>query len=397
MSTNSMIGIAIDDTTARTIYCHYDGYIENNGELLYKYYKTADKVNALINLGNLSYLDKKIGTKTNFNIPEPGQCLFYGRDRGERGQGPKPMNIDTLRKYYSYNYLFMNNRWYVSCEDTNWVFEPLGDVLAAMDANEDYAYTYEEDVDPNVSGGMNPSQQEIEDFFTGASTEFPRKFRVDASTKIQGGPVDFSKFDDTPTFGPGEVTQLFDDHASELINYAKSKFEPITNQLNQDLKTIVEKYVVDLDAFNESFGFRSTGDEYTRVPSGVIDGIDFLAVDYGSLWCEVAPSDGEEFLDYAGFWAGGPRGGGEFSDSEFELVPYGFYIDNDMPEVINPDYKPFINAWSYLFSRKFVLKQLTLDDVIPTYKALVDAFAAWVDKTYSEYIEATVTVYRDNY
>lgn len=42
----------------------------------------------------------------------------------------------------------------------------------------------DEVVEPEVSGGMNPSQQELEDFFTGASTRIGRKGYVKASDDI---------------------------------------------------------------------------------------------------------------------------------------------------------------------------------------------------------------------
>ena len=38
MSTRSSIGIKYKDGTIKDIYCHYDGYLEYNGQMLYYYY-----------------------------------------------------------------------------------------------------------------------------------------------------------------------------------------------------------------------------------------------------------------------------------------------------------------------------------------------------------------------
>ena len=57
------------------------------------------------------------------------------------------------------------------------VEEPVEEVI-------DEPYEVIDDVEPQVSGGMNPSQQELEDFFTGASTRTRRKGYVRASDDI---------------------------------------------------------------------------------------------------------------------------------------------------------------------------------------------------------------------
>jgi hypothetical protein len=38
----------------------------------------------LIALGDLSSLGETVGTKTDFSNPADGQCVAYGRDRGEK-------------------------------------------------------------------------------------------------------------------------------------------------------------------------------------------------------------------------------------------------------------------------------------------------------------------------
>ena len=85
MSTRSMIGIQQENGKIKAIYCHYDGYPEGVGQTLANYYQTTDKVEALLNLGDLSVLRQELGEKQDFNDYKnhnENWCLAYGRDRG---------------------------------------------------------------------------------------------------------------------------------------------------------------------------------------------------------------------------------------------------------------------------------------------------------------------------
>ena len=92
MSTRSAIGVMHGDV-CKAIYCHSDGYLSYNGQVLLAHYDSV-KANQLVSMGDMSMLGKEIGEKINFddrmtyegdNIAT--QCRFYGRDRGETGIG----------------------------------------------------------------------------------------------------------------------------------------------------------------------------------------------------------------------------------------------------------------------------------------------------------------------
>jgi hypothetical protein len=97
MGTRSMIAIQNPySKDVRAVYCHWDGYLEHNGALLFKHYDTSPKVNNLIALGDLSSLGKQIGEKHPFSphaskedealyehAKDQGYCTYYTRDRGE--------------------------------------------------------------------------------------------------------------------------------------------------------------------------------------------------------------------------------------------------------------------------------------------------------------------------
>jgi hypothetical protein len=84
MGTRSTIAIQNADGTVTGIYCHWDGYLSNNGRILQDHYTDEAKVRELIALGDLSSLDAEIGSKTDFRNAADGQCVAYGRDRGEK-------------------------------------------------------------------------------------------------------------------------------------------------------------------------------------------------------------------------------------------------------------------------------------------------------------------------
>ena len=129
MATRSNIGIVNDDGSVTGIYCHWDGYPENNGKLLLKHYNNSGIVNELMDLGNLSYLDKNLYCEDNnhsFNNPADGVCVAFGRDRGEKNADSKSFtNISEFEKYANrttadYQYLFNNGKWQYRNHNGTW-------------------------------------------------------------------------------------------------------------------------------------------------------------------------------------------------------------------------------------------------------------------------------------
>jgi len=129
MATRSNIGIVNEDGSVTGIYCHWDGYPENNGKLLLKHYNNSGIVNELMDLGNLSYLDKNLYCEDNnhsFNNPADGVCVAYGRDRGEKNADSKSFtNISEFEKYANrttadYQYLFNNGKWQYRNHNGTW-------------------------------------------------------------------------------------------------------------------------------------------------------------------------------------------------------------------------------------------------------------------------------------
>lgn len=121
MATRSTIAILELDGTVKQIYCHWDGYIEHNGKMLKRHYKTPELVKELISHGDLSILAPKInpiGTHS-FDISEECVCVYYGRDYKEPDTEFRVYrDWETFvynRQEEEYNYLFIEEerKWYL--------------------------------------------------------------------------------------------------------------------------------------------------------------------------------------------------------------------------------------------------------------------------------------------
>ena len=146
MGTRSRIGVMHGDNV-KSVYCHWDGYLEHNGEILLKHYDSA-KANQLVALGDLSSLRANIGEKhafSQFELPAEeveafkalteDMCTFYGRDRGEKDTEWKvAVNFETFLEQCDncgaeYYYIMRDGVWY--CGDT-YDSTPLSKKLTAL-------------------------------------------------------------------------------------------------------------------------------------------------------------------------------------------------------------------------------------------------------------------------
>ena len=113
MATRSTIALEFADGTVGQIYCHWDGYLEHNGKILFENYTDPFKLRQLIDLGDLSALGKDIMPEPyrehTFNKPQEGVCVFYGRDRGETGIEARYFNnfehYEKNHQYEEYEYI----------------------------------------------------------------------------------------------------------------------------------------------------------------------------------------------------------------------------------------------------------------------------------------------------
>lgn len=122
MSTRSRIGLVRKDGTILSIYCHNDGYLDaphGVGFKLYKHYQDTKKIEALLELGDISELDEHIapppGVTHRFDGPKvEGVVVAYGQ-KGTKAQISKTVE-DFEKLHEEYNYLFKDGKWFVTPE-----------------------------------------------------------------------------------------------------------------------------------------------------------------------------------------------------------------------------------------------------------------------------------------
>ncbi|MDD4211499.1 MAG: hypothetical protein PHC46_03845 [Clostridia bacterium] len=120
MSTRSLITIENEDGTYRAIYCHCDGYLTHNGAMLIDHYKDRNKVQELLNLGDISVLAPNVNPDPNkphsfdYNERQEGVVVAYHRDRGEENVNAKVVSLDELfeNTWIEFFYVFdLNGEW----------------------------------------------------------------------------------------------------------------------------------------------------------------------------------------------------------------------------------------------------------------------------------------------
>jgi hypothetical protein len=142
MGTRSTIALEFADGTVEQVYCHWDGYLAHNGQILLKHYSNPFILRDLIDMGDISSLGKIIGTQHPFSphfdegskvayeaAQAAGATTFYGRDRGEDGVSAKKFkdyeDYVANHQYEEYDYILRNDNgvavWFVCDHDGAYV------------------------------------------------------------------------------------------------------------------------------------------------------------------------------------------------------------------------------------------------------------------------------------
>ena len=155
MATRSTIALEYADGTVHQVYCHWDGYLEHNGQILQEHYSNPFILRDLIDLGAVSSLRPMIGTKHAFSHFElraeevagyklltENMTTFYARDRGEKLIVHKFNDYEDYlahHQYEEYDYILRSVGgeavWFVADHDGAYV--PL--VSAIMDEQDSIA------------------------------------------------------------------------------------------------------------------------------------------------------------------------------------------------------------------------------------------------------------------
>jgi hypothetical protein len=139
MATRSRIAIKTE-TGYKSVYCHFDGGLWHNGQVLADHFQNPVKAMTLVLLGDLSILNKDIipNGPHDFGKPEMDVCVFYGRDRGEMDVGYKfSPTLDDLEQVAEncgaeYIYIMEDGIWFYA--QTGRTFKELAPAAADFKA-----------------------------------------------------------------------------------------------------------------------------------------------------------------------------------------------------------------------------------------------------------------------
>ena len=112
MSTASTIAAKMNNGKIGIIYCNFDGYIAGVGNILFNHYQDQSKIEKLINLGNVSSIDKNIV-----------DVVAYGRKKNKKRQDAifSGSYSQALRKFgkrfQEYDYFWDGEKWLVNGEE----------------------------------------------------------------------------------------------------------------------------------------------------------------------------------------------------------------------------------------------------------------------------------------
>ncbi len=129
MATRSTIALEYADGTVGQVYCHWDGYLDNNGEILQEHYKDPFKVRELLDYGDMSTLS-----------PVVEHCEFYA-DRGEDCPQRMYKNFEEYTReaqFEEYDYILRRDgKWYVQFYGTDGEYLTLADAFEFQKAREE--------------------------------------------------------------------------------------------------------------------------------------------------------------------------------------------------------------------------------------------------------------------
>ena len=138
MGTRSTIAIEFADASVSQVYCHWDGYLEHNGQMLQECYTNPFTLRELIDLGDFSSLRETV---------EETQEGCYS----ERGEDCSARRYMDVTEYFAecqqeeYDYILRQVEgeavWFVRCYATDGLWVTLGEAKGLIERmNESECY-----------------------------------------------------------------------------------------------------------------------------------------------------------------------------------------------------------------------------------------------------------------
>ena len=134
MGTRSTIAIEFADNSVSQVYCHWDGYLDNNGQILSQNYMDPFVVRELIDLGDFSSLRE--------SVEETREGAY-----SERGEDCSARRYMDVTEYFDecqqeeYDYILRNINgtatWFVRCYATDGVWATIPEAKGLIERMEE--------------------------------------------------------------------------------------------------------------------------------------------------------------------------------------------------------------------------------------------------------------------
>jgi len=107
-------GVPGEDKEIKCIYCHHDGYPSHTGRILLKHYNTHEKLDALLELGDISSIGSRLENDGSNDCVEA-----YARDYKEDYKDTAPKIFKSFEEFkhhceedFTYLFKLSENKWY---------------------------------------------------------------------------------------------------------------------------------------------------------------------------------------------------------------------------------------------------------------------------------------------
>jgi len=118
MGTRSTIALEFADGTVEQVYCHWDGYLEHNGQILARHYMDPFKVKELVALGGFSSLCATVEETAVTAYTQRGEDILIDKFKGYE-------DYVLNHQYEEYEYILRNidgkATWFVCYHDGAYV------------------------------------------------------------------------------------------------------------------------------------------------------------------------------------------------------------------------------------------------------------------------------------
>ena len=211
-----------------------------------------------------------------------------------------------------------------------------------------------------------------------------RRFRIDASQKIQASPVDFGMFDAIKNSNnPEEIKAVLEANKESLETYYIAKAQGMCDDINSDIRKILDNYVGrdNFDAFLD----RVDSCEVPKPQKSEV--LDHLYYDTDSDDCRIFVmfNPGIDVSEV-----------GEDDEFSYPDVTFCYFADDELDflwdnlEVSCPD-ETFVSFLIALMQMPDFITQVSADDVVDTCQRLIYEFVQVADTTYSGILEKATT------